>query len=112
MTQNETTRLAVVETNIKNIADTTIRIEKALADHVEWEVDKYKEMDNRFAPLDVKREFIQFDRDFRALDHEVAEMPAKMRKLFAGIWVETGLKSIVVMVVGSLIIAGIYKLFA
>ena len=100
MTQTEATRLAVLETNIKNISETTIRIEKALTDHVDWEVDKYKEMDKRFAPLDIKREFIQFNQDFKALDHEVAEMPERMRKKFANIWVETGLKSILVMVAG------------
>jgi hypothetical protein len=48
-------RMARVETNIENIKEQIGEIKEMLTDHVNWESDKYEEMDKKFAPKWIEK---------------------------------------------------------
>jgi len=48
-------RMARVETNIENIKEQVGEIKQMLTDHVNWENDKYDEMDKKFAPKWIEK---------------------------------------------------------
>lgn len=48
-------RMARVETNIENIKEQITEIKNMLIDHVDWESDKYEEMDKKFAPKWIEK---------------------------------------------------------
>lgn len=97
MTERENVRLSVVENEISHIKETTQRIENLLTSHVTWEEKKYNEMDLKFAPKFIEKQI-------EGLDKEVEDLPYKLDKRFAGLWVENWVKSTAFTVVGSVLV--------
>ena len=48
-------RMAKVETNIENIKEKVDEIKVMLTEHVNWEANKYEEMDKKFAPKWIEK---------------------------------------------------------
>ena len=97
MTTGISERLGIVENDVTHIKESVNRIEKALNDHVKWEEKKYDDMEKRFAPKYVEE-------NVNALDKEIADMPDKLSKRFAGIWTEGYLKAVIFTVGGSIVV--------
>jgi len=103
-TRTDSERLVSVETSMKFLIESSTEIKEILKEHVKDDKKWRDAAEKKFAPIEVKENLV-------ALDKEVSDIPDKMRLIFAGIWVENGLKSIAVTVAGSLILAVIYKAF-
>lgn len=104
MTPEDNTRLTRVEEGIKHITSLIVKMDLSLGSHIGREDDRARDNNIRFAPKSVEDDISDIETSVKGLDREVSSMPDKLRKQFAGVWVEGYTKAIIFTVGGSIVV--------
>lgn len=112
MKDSEQIKIGKLETHIEHILASSVRIEKALKEHIDLEAVHRFEDKAMYAPISLVKSVSRIDDDVIKAEKDIKDMPDKLANRFANIWAETYLKAVTATIGGAAIIFGMNALFS